>query len=163
MRLIALLVLVLALAACGSGTPSTPTAAASALLSKAGATASGPAYMAVSGSTSNCATGAAEADGGIGNENVDVCVFASNGQLVSYINSGDYAAGAALIQVGQTTLIEVDLEDSYNAPPQVSCSPLPARSADPSITTATDPSISQSAHDVQLTRGLLSQEGSDHS
>jgi len=114
MRYIALIVLLLA--ACGSS-PSTPTAQASALLSQAGATPSGPAYMAISGSSSNCATGAADADGSIGNEYVDVCVFPSNDQLVSYINSGDYAAGAALIQVGQTALIEVDPEGSYNPPP----------------------------------------------
>ncbi len=111
-RLTALLVLVFALTACGG--PSTPTATASGLLSKTGATSSGPAYMAISGSSSNCATGAADADGSLGNEYVDVCVFPSNDQLVSYINSGGYAAGAALIQVGQTALIEVDPQ-GYNS------------------------------------------------
>jgi len=110
--------LVLALAACGGS--SSPTASATALLAKTGANPSGPAYMALSGPSSNCTTGAADADGTLGNEYVTVCVFGDNNQMIDYITDGGYAAGAALIQVGQTDLIEVSPEGYGGGSPPAS-------------------------------------------
>ena len=110
MRLTALLVLVLS--ACGSSSSTdTPTAAtAAALLAKTGAKATSTAYMAGPDTKNECAVGAAEADGILGAGNyVYVCIFPSNADMLSYIKDGTlYAAGAALIQVGQSTLVEVD-------------------------------------------------------
>lgn len=82
----------------------------------------GVALVTTQNSDAGCGTGAAEADGtlsppGDDEQYVDVCVFPSNADLVSGINAGLYAAGSAIIQVGQLTLIFVDDAASYNGPP----------------------------------------------
>ena len=112
------LLLMLAVAACGGAGP--PTGIAAGLLSKAGATASGPAYTVGYGdSNATCNTGAAEADGTTGMWTVKVCIFAGDGQLVSYVNAVDYASTAAMIRVGQASLILVTATayGSYATPP----------------------------------------------
>lgn len=108
MRYTALAVLtVLVLAGCGGS--SSPGAQASALLAKTGASSSGPAYMVAPDSPSaECSTGAAEADGTLGNgDTVNACVFPSAQDVASFVSGGDYAASAGLIQVGTDELVLV--------------------------------------------------------
>lgn len=114
---------VLLLAGCGGS--SSPTGTAAGLLSKTGATSNGPAYTVTSSDTeATCSNGAAEADGTLAQQyDVSVCVFPSNDQLQSDMSAGQYAAGSAVIQVGQTTLIFIapGTQASYtNQPPPAS-------------------------------------------
>lgn len=109
MRYLAFAVLtVLVMAGCG-GNSASPATQASTLLAKTGASSSGPAYMVgLDSSSAECSTGAAEADGQLGNgDPVYACVFPSAQDLAGYVASGQYAAASGLIQVGSDGLVLV--------------------------------------------------------
>lgn len=131
------LAVLVAITGCGSSStpsaataaPATPIAQAAAVLAKTGAVPIDTAYWSNDDpDTATCTGGAAEADGTLSasNDNINVCVFPSNAQLVSWV-SGTWtpACGCTLIQAGQTTGIQVDngaggLGGTSNSPPPAS-------------------------------------------
>lgn len=107
----------LLLAGCGSG--GSPADQASALLAKTGAAKDGPAYMVAVGSNkAECSTGAAEADGTLGDFYVNACTFPSASDVAGYIAEGQYAASAAIIQVGsQELVLVIPIANTIDPPP----------------------------------------------
>ena len=119
MKYITLVALVLVFALAGCGGSSSPAAQASALLAKTRASPSGAAYMVgTDSSVAECSTGAAEADGTLGADYINACVFPSSSDLAAYVAGGQYAASAALIQVGSDQLVLViPIANTIDPPP----------------------------------------------
>lgn len=115
--------------ASGSAAPATPIAQAAAVLARTGAVPTGAVYWSNDEpDTAVCAGGAAEADGTLpaSNDDINVCVFPDNAQLVSWVSeTWTPDCGCTLIQAGQTTGIQVDngaggLGGTSNSPPPAS-------------------------------------------
>jgi Protein of unknown function (DUF2510) len=119
--LIALIIIGSIATAAGGGNHASPTGTAAALLAKAGATSSGPAYTVTSSDADAvCNNGAAEADGAVQlhggwSDTVNACVFPSNDQLESDLQAGQFPADSDVIQVGQTELVFVSGNSSDNS------------------------------------------------